>query len=87
MKKKSIKMLGRNEQTPPTPAMMPSTNRSLTMPSGNTRVVTSPSHPKNDSNHAWGYAPNVKVIWNMNHRKKIRIGNPNHRLVNILSTE
>ena len=54
MKKKRISICGRNTITPPTPAMMPSTSKSLSGPSGMRVATHSPRAETPVSIHSWG---------------------------------
>ncbi len=78
-------MLGRNTSTLPTPAMQPSTTRSLTQPSAMREPTLSPNHCTPASIQSMGYWPIVKVAQKMNHRRRMKMGKAAHWLVTMAS--
>ena len=85
IKKYRIMMLGRNTSTLPTPAMMPSTTRSLSQPSAISEPTFSPSQATAQSIQSIGYWPMVKVAQKMNQRSRIKMGKAAHWLVTMAS--
>ncbi len=71
-----MRMLGRNTITPPTPPIIPSTRRSFNGPSGMKLRTKFPICSTPHSIHCMGYSPSLNVASNMNHMKKINMGNP-----------
>ncbi len=81
MKKKRIRILGRNIMTLPTPSIIPCMIRFLNDPS----IMDASSHPESklipESSQSIGYCPNSKVEKNMTNIKKRKIGYPKRRCV------
>ncbi len=74
-------MLGRNTSTLPTPAMTPSTRRSLNQPSAMQAPTLSPNQLTAASIQSMGYWPTVKVAQKINHNNKRKMGKASHWLV------
>ncbi len=82
IKKNNIKIFGKKTITPPTPAIIPSTSKSRRGPSFRLLLIRLPSVETPDSIQFIGYCPIAKVAWNINHIKKINMGNPHILWVN-----
>ena len=78
---KFIRMFGRNTSTLPTPAIMPSTSRSLNHPTGRSVPILSPIHATPASIQSIGYWPMVKVHQKIKYSSARKIGKASHLLV------
>ncbi len=76
MKKNRIRICGRNTSTLPTPAMMPSTSRLRSAPSGSDCCTHVPSAPTTPLMKSIGTAAQLKTAWNTKNRIAARIAGP-----------
>ena len=79
-------MFGRNTSTLPTPAMTPSTTRSLNQPSFIKLPTKSPNFPTSQSIQSIGYCPTANVAQNTIYNIATKIGNAAQRLVTMASS-
>jgi hypothetical protein len=78
IKRKRIIILGRKTITPPTPPIIASARKSLTIPGGNKPEIIPERLLKPISIHDFGYPPSLNVVKNVSHMKKTKIGIPRY---------
>ncbi len=83
--KKRSKIWGKKTTTPPTPAIMPSTSKSVKIPTGISARTKSPNAPKPLSSKSIGRFAHEKIVWKTNSKIPIKISKPKNLCVKTLS--